>query len=144
MDVVRERKQKISVVPGWLFRYSIEIIVCQKNDMQIWNLNHHFTAMLHVSYENNNHLQYVRDIRHHYFIAKIALKCLHSLWFNTLRPRQNGRHFPDDIFKSIFSNENVQFSIKISLKFVPKDPTNTIPALVQIMALAPVRRQVII
>ena len=25
---------------------------------------------------------------------------------NTLRPRQNGRHFPDDIFKCIFLNEN--------------------------------------
>ena len=25
---------------------------------------------------------------------------------NTLRPRQNGRHFPDDIFKWIFVNEN--------------------------------------
>ena len=25
----------------------------------------------------------------------------------TLRPRQNGRHFPDDIFKYIFLNENV-------------------------------------
>ena len=38
--------------------------------------------------------------------------------FNTLRPRQNGRHFPDDIFKSIFLNENVWISIKISLKFI--------------------------
>ena len=27
--------------------------------------------------------------------------------FNPLRPRQNGRHFPDDIFKCIFVNENV-------------------------------------
>ena len=26
---------------------------------------------------------------------------------NTLRPRQNGHHFPDDIFKCIFLNENV-------------------------------------
>ena len=26
---------------------------------------------------------------------------------NTLRPRQNGRHFADDIFKLIFLNENV-------------------------------------
>ena len=53
---------------------------------------------------------------------------------NTLRPRQNGRHFPDDIFRCIFLNENVQISIKISLKFVPKGPINNIPALVQIMA----------
>ena len=55
-------------------------------------------------------------------------------FLNTLRPRQNGRHFPDDVFKSIFVNENVWISIKISLKFVPKGPINNIPALVQIMA----------
>ena len=53
---------------------------------------------------------------------------------NTLRPRQNGRHFPDDIFKCIFLNENVGIPIKISLKFVPKGPINNIPALVQITA----------
>ena len=55
-------------------------------------------------------------------------------WINTLRPRQNGRHFPDDIFKCIFLNENVWISIKNSLKFVPKGPINNIPALVQMMA----------
>ena len=53
--------------------------------------------------------------------------------FNTLRPRQNGRHFADDIFKCIFLNENVWISIEIPLKFVPKGPINNIPALVQIM-----------
>ena len=53
---------------------------------------------------------------------------------NTLRPRQNGRHFPDAIFKRIFFNENAWISIKFSLKFVPKVPINNIPALVQIMA----------
>ena len=54
--------------------------------------------------------------------------------FNTLRPRQNGRHFADDIFKCIFLNENVWIPNKISLKFVLKGPINDIPALVQIMA----------
>ena len=53
---------------------------------------------------------------------------------NTLRPRENGRHFADDIFKRFFLNENVSISIKISLKFIPKGPTDNIPALVQIMA----------
>ena len=52
----------------------------------------------------------------------------------TLRPRQNGRHFPDDIFKCIFLNENVWISIRISLKFVPWGPNNNFQALVQIMA----------
>ena len=52
--------------------------------------------------------------------------------FNTLRPRQDGWHFADDIFKCIFLNENIW--IKSSLKFVPRGPINNIPALVQIMA----------
>ena len=51
-----------------------------------------------------------------------------------LRPRQNGRHFADDIYKGIFLNENLWISIKISLKFVPKGSINNIPTLVQIMA----------
>ena len=53
---------------------------------------------------------------------------------NSLRPRKNGRHFADDIFKCIFLNENVWILIRISLKFVPQGPINNIPALVQIMA----------
>ena len=53
---------------------------------------------------------------------------------NTLRLRQNGQHFPDNIFKCIFFNENIWILIKISLKFVPKVLINNIPALVQIMA----------
>ena len=53
---------------------------------------------------------------------------------NTLRPRQDGCRFPDDIFKCIFFNENVLLLIKISLKFVPKVWINNVPALVQMMA----------
>ena len=33
--------------------------------------------------------------------------------FNTLRPKQDGRHFADDFFKFIFLNENVWIPIKI-------------------------------
>ena len=53
---------------------------------------------------------------------------------NTLEPRQNGRHFVEDIFKRMFFNENIWISIEISLKFVSQGPINNIPALVQIMA----------
>ena len=56
------------------------------------------------------------------------------LYLNTLRPRQNGRHFPDDTFKCILLNENARISDTISQKFVPKGPINKFPALVQIMA----------
>ena len=54
--------------------------------------------------------------------------------FNTLRPRQNGRNFPDYFFKCIFMNESTWISIKISLTFVPGGPVNNSPSLVQIMA----------
>ena len=53
---------------------------------------------------------------------------------SALRLKQNGCYFADYILKWIFMNENIWISIKISLKVVPKWPTNNIPALVQIMA----------
>ena len=53
---------------------------------------------------------------------------------NILKPRQNIRHFPDDIFKCIFLNENVRILGKIPLNFVPRCPINNIVALAQIMA----------
>ena len=54
--------------------------------------------------------------------------------FNTLRPRQNGRHFLTKFSNSFFANETIQISIEISPKFVRKVRINHIPALVQIMA----------
>ena len=53
---------------------------------------------------------------------------------NTLRLKQNGRHFADNIFECIFMNENLWISLKTSLKFVPKVRINNIPTLVPIMA----------
>ena len=50
---------------------------------------------------------------------------------NTLRLRQNYRHFSGNIFKCIFLNENIQISFKIPLKYIQ---INNITALVQIMA----------
>ena len=58
---------------------------------------------------------------------------MQSFCINPLRPRQNGRHFADDVFKCIFLNENVLILLKISLKFVPKGLINNIPSLVQRM-----------
>ena len=42
--------------------------------------------------------------------------------------------FQTTFSNEIFLNENVEISIKISLKFVPKGLINNIPALVRIMA----------
>ena len=65
---------------------------------------------------------------------------LSAYQYHTLGPTQNGRHFPNDIFKCIVLKENVSISIKTSLKFVPKCSVNNIPSLFQIMA----RQQAII
>ena len=67
-------------------------------------------------------------------LLHIASALFLLICINTLRLRQDGRLFPEDIFKIIFFNENVQFLIKISLTFVPKAQINNIPALVEIMA----------
>ena len=53
---------------------------------------------------------------------------------NTLRPRQDGRHFADAIFTCIFFNENCCILMKFSLKYIRKGPIDNNPALVQIMA----------
>ena len=53
---------------------------------------------------------------------------------NTLRPRQNGRHFGEDTLKRIFFNEKVRILLKVSLKLVPRGPINNSPSLIQIMA----------
>ena len=67
-------------------------------------------------------------------VARLSANMVLTMQVNTLRSRQNGRHFPDDIFKCIFLNDNLRISFKFSLKFVPKGPINNIPALVKIMA----------
>ena len=76
----------------------------------------------------------VNDENHIIQWMVFPFKCLHTVLFITLRPRQHGRRFVDDVFKCIFLNENVWISLNISLKFVPKVPINNIPVLVQIMA----------
>ena len=60
-----------------------------------------------------------------------------QLWLiqaNTLRARQIGRYFAEDIFKSILLNENFWFSNKISLKCIPYGLIDNKPILVQIEA----------
>ena len=63
----------------------------------------------------------------------ISVFCL-MMWFNSLRARPNRPHLADGIFKCIFFNENILILIKISMKFISKDPIDNIPALVQIMS----------
>ena len=76
----------------------------------------------------------LKNYRNPKYISMFPKKWNSITMVNTWRPRQDGCHFPDDIFKWIFLNEYVWILIKISMKFVPKGPFNNIPALVQIMA----------
>ena len=48
---------------------------------------------------------------------------------NSFRPRQNGKHFADDIFKQ-FLKENADVLIQISLKLIPGSSINNNSALV--------------
>ena len=97
-----------------------------------------YTSVLNMSWFVDNF--YVLHFYYWGYIDRLGLdQVFVSCWetpreIHTLRPRQNGRHFADDIFKCVFLNENVWIPIKISLKFVPKGQINKMPALVQIMA----------
>ena len=91
------------------------------------SLKHTFPTKMDLPWNNKNWPPFI--------ISNVLLNCgCFILRVNTLRPKQNGHHFPDDIFRCIVLNENVWTSIKISLKFVPNSPIKNIPALVQIMA----------
>ena len=61
---------------------------------------------------------------------------LSDCWFlQTERRKQYGRHFPADIFKYIFLNENVYILVQMSLRLGPdKGPVPNTPVLVQTMA----------
>ena len=98
---------------------------------------HPFLKKTYFSSFNNLKLSYEND-RHDIILSADALVFDSSVApFNTFRPWQNGSHYTDNIFKCILLNQNVKISIKISLKFVPKDPIDNIPSLVQIMAWRP-------
>ena len=71
----------------------------------------------------------VENSKHSWHFSKL----LNIYRVNSLRPRQDCRHFQDGIFKYVFLNEYVKSSNNVSL-FVPKGPIDNIPALVQIMA----------
>ena len=53
------------------------------------------------------YMEFCQHLSHHWN------NCVSVIVINTLRPRQNGRHFPDDIFKWILLNENVWISIRL-------------------------------
>ena len=106
--------------------------------VKTWVLNRHMTETWIMKGESSR-WHHHKPIQMHFMEWKCSrfhftVDSRYLTPVNTLRPRQNGRHFADDVFKCIFLNGNLWIVIKISLKFVPKGPINNIPALVQIMA----------
>ena len=67
-------------------------------------------------------------------LVKADMNGLETVWFNTLTPRQNGRHFSNDIFKRILFDETIWISVKMWLKLVSEGQINNTLALVQTMA----------
>ena len=79
-----------------------------------------------------------------YTTKNINVKFGADQWITTLRLRQDGRHFADNIFKRIFLNENIWISIAISLKFVSKRTTDNKASIGSDNGLVPNRQQDII
>ena len=65
-----------------------------------------------------------------FYVDVIYCSCLELTHWG----REKMAAISETTFWNAFFNENVQISIEISLRFVPKGPINNIPALVQIMA----------
>ena len=92
-----------------------------------WNIENKFQWHL-----NQTSTIFVYENKFQNVLCKYGGHFFRPKYVDILRPRQNGRHIPDDCFKCIFLNENVWISIP--LKFVPRCPINYIPALDQTMA----------
>ena len=52
---------------------------------------------------------------------------------DSLRPRQNGCHFADDVFKFIILGDKISVWTNISLAFISKISSDDKPALAQVM-----------
>ena len=78
---------------------------------------------------------FVHDVRWLYLThGLMGGRTQHTLYVNTCSLGQNGRHPADDIFKRIFMNETFFILIRISLKFVLKDPIDYKSGLAHVMA----------
>ena len=145
-------RQAYKLKPGWNERhYTDDIFECVSLIFILWSLNEFneinniLGTNLKVKYQNNVFwVTFYKRLtpRIKTFSWNVVSDCewCHHVYsatrsvLNILKPRQNGRHFPDDISKCIFVNENVWISLKTWVTFVPKVRLNNIPSLVQIMA----------
>ena len=123
----------------WYFKYNLlfiqENVIYTISAILFWPQCVHLLTQSINQAVNHTHSLSI-TVTDSYSIASHSLShfLTHCLLLNSLRPRQNRRHFAGNIFKCIFLNENEWISLRISLKFVPKVRINNIPSLVQIMA----------
>ena len=126
-QLTKERKLILTRVPRCQ-NISIKIALLRRSTRHLWPK---YSVILPVSGLGSAGVTMTWDEYGKY--SSQQWRILH-IWINTLKPRQDGRYFADDVLKCIFLNENVGISLKIPLKFVSRFPINNIPALVQIMA----------
>ena len=95
----------------------------------------------------NGVIQYGWPCVHNSFFAHIEILCIfiyiyiytyiyihsYQISFNCVLYSMEPHHFANDTFKRIFLNKDIRLSIEMLQMFVPKCPSNNIPALVQIM-----------
>ena len=105
-----------SAIPKTRHPISTQVFLIQESDVIVNELP--FLAMSQMSFREAGCLCSETD------------KIVFVYKFNLSSPGQNGRRFADDIFRCIFMNKKFCILIKISLKSVPKGPTNNNPALV--------------
>ena len=115
-------RSEIWHVPRWLWCRDLCQILERCNHSKTWSHDFEISQDLAVKRFTT---QWLGALQQRHFQR---FRCQVRWSLNT--PRQNGRHFADDILKCIFLNENIWISMKISLKFVPKGHIKDIPALV--------------
>ena len=124
-----------------------------------WVSNHHYSNNCKIKSDNHNRSKipqnnnaikrhqgqkkrwlrryqiYIWIIQGKYHIKLMGYcKYIHLQCLNTLKLKQNGHNFTDNIFKSISLDENFLILNTISLKYVPYGLIDNMAALVQIMA----------
>ena len=96
------------------------------------------TMLNHCQLEPEEHISIECDLNLKVLIQENAFenvcKMLAILFrpqcINSFPPGQNGCHLTDNVFWCIFRNDKFCILIKISLKFIPKGPIDSNPALV--------------
>ena len=113
----------ISVKLNWSLIPEVLLTICHHR----WWLS---TGYATGSYLNQRWPWSMAPLGHNWVLSSWVRPYQGCNCFNTLRPWQNGRHFPDDIFQCIFLNEKFRFHRNL----FQKAPINNILSLVQIMA----------